>query len=171
MRSYKVQVNDRSHAVSAETIEENMFRVVLDGEVFDAESLGEGSISTWVVHCGNETIHVDCRILQNGRMEVWLAGLPFQIVVQVAATITTSGLLERTEGGKFGGEIRALMPGHVTSVLVREGEAVEQGTPLLILEAMKMLNEITSPSTGRVVRVHVREGETVKKDAILLVVD
>lgn len=57
------------------------------------------------------------------------------------------------------------------SVLVGEGEMVEPGAPLLILEAMKMLNEITSPFAGRVVRVHVREGETVRKNAILVVVE
>jgi pyruvate carboxylase subunit B len=79
--------------------------------------------------------------------------------------------LKPAGGEKFGGEIRALMPGRVTSVLVGEGEVVELGDPLLIFEAMKMLNEISSPFAGRVVRVHVREGETVRKDAILMVLE
>lgn len=171
MHSYKVQVNGRTYAASAERLGEDRFRVALDGQVFEGESLSEGDISTWVVRFGDETVRAECRVLQNGRVDVWVAGLPFPSVVQAAATSGTSGLLERAGGEKFGGQIRALMPGRVTSVLVGEGEMVEPGAPLLILEAMKMLNEITSPFAGRVVRVHVREGETVRKDAILVVVE
>jgi biotin carboxyl carrier protein len=63
------------------------------------------------------------------------------------------------------------MPGRITSILVREGELVSEGSPLLILEAMKMQNEITSPIPGRVKSVLVREGATVKKDATLIIVE
>lgn len=76
-----------------------------------------------------------------------------------------------TGGGSVGGEIRALMPGRITSILVREGEDVGVGAPLLVLEAMKMQNEITSPRSGRVRSIRVREGETVKKDAVLVVLE
>jgi len=171
MRSYKVQVNGRTYFVSAEPLGKERVRAVLDGEVFESESLGVGEISTTIVRSGDEAVRVACRVLQNGGVDVWVGGLPFPISVQAAVAAGTFGLLERVVGEKFGGEIRALMPGRVTSVLVREGEMVELGAPLLILEAMKMLNEITSPFAGRVVRVHVREGETVRKDAILVVLE
>jgi pyruvate carboxylase subunit B len=62
------------------------------------------------------------------------------------------------------------MPGRITSILVKEGEAVETGTPLLLLEAMKMQNELTSPMGGLVKTITVREGDAVKKDSLLLVV-
>ena len=171
MRSYKVQVNGRTYFLSVEPVGRDTFRVVLDGEVFESESLSDGEVSTWIVRSGDEAVRAWCRVRQNDRVEVWVGGLPFSISLHAAVTTDTSGLLERAGGGKFGGQIRALMPGRVTSVLVREGDTVELGAPLLILEAMKMLNEITSPFAGRVVRVHVREGETVRKDAILVVVD
>lgn len=60
------------------------------------------------------------------------------------------------------------MPGRVTSILVKEADYVELGSPLLILEAMKMQNEISSPIAGRIRSIGVREGETVKKDALLM---
>ena len=90
--------------------------------------------------------------------------------MQVAVPTGTSGL--KPKGGeKFGGEIRALINWRVTSVLVGEGEVIKLGDPLLIFEAMKMLNEIASPFAGRVVRIHVREGETVRKNAFLMALE
>ena len=71
----------------------------------------------------------------------------------------------------FGCQVRALMPGRITSTLVQEQDSVSEGAPLLILEAMKMQNEITSPIEGKVKAVFVHEGESVKKDAPLLLVE
>jgi len=55
-----------------------------------------------------------------------------------------------------------------SSILVKEADHVEVGSPLLILEAMKMQNEISSSIAGQVKSIGVREGETVKKDALLM---
>jgi len=71
----------------------------------------------------------------------------------------------------LGGQIRALMPGRITSVLVKEQEEVKEGMALLILEAMKMQNEITAPNAGKVKHVFVHEGETVKKGAVLVSIE
>ena len=170
MRTYNVQVNDRTYTVSTEPVGNDRFRSTLDGELFETEALSDGNLSTWIVRSGEAGVRAACTIVQNGGADMWIAGLPFSSLVQVASPTCTSGL---KPGGveKPGGQIRALMPGRVTSVIVGEGEDVELGDPLLIFEAMKMLNEITSPFAGRVVRVHVREGETVKKDALLVVVE
>ena len=55
----------------------------------------------------------------------------------------------------------------ITRVLVRQGQAVEMGEPLLILEAMKMENEILAPKTGTVQSLPVGEGQTVLRDQVL----
>lgn len=60
------------------------------------------------------------------------------------------------------------MPGRITSILVKPGEEVSVGTPLVILEAMKMQNEIVSHKAGHVTSIKVQEGDTVKKDDVLL---
>lgn len=57
-----------------------------------------------------------------------------------------------------GGMVKALMPGKVLKLFVKEGETVEEGQPLLLLEAMKMQNEYTSPVTAKVAKIHVEEG-------------
>jgi pyruvate carboxylase subunit B len=77
----------------------------------------------------------------------------------------------------FGGEkattvhaaiVRSPMPGKITRVLVREGELIEAGQGVLILEAMKMENEIKAPAAGIVKAVHVSESDAVEKNAALI---
>ncbi|MEQ9405220.1 MAG: biotin/lipoyl-containing protein [Cyclobacteriaceae bacterium] len=65
-------------------------------------------------------------------------------------------------------EIKAPMPGTILSVSVREGDLVQKGDPLLILEAMKMENIIKSPGEGSVQKVLIKEGENVEKNQILI---
>ncbi len=65
-------------------------------------------------------------------------------------------------GAAGGGTLTAPMPGKVVKVLVAQGDSVQEGQTLLILEAMKMQNEYKSPAAGRVARLHVQEGSTVE---------
>jgi biotin carboxyl carrier protein len=67
-----------------------------------------------------------------------------------------------------GGKIESPMPGLVLKVSVEDGDEVEEGDVLLILEAMKMENIIKSPVKGKVKKVMVKEGETVAKKQLLM---
>ena len=64
--------------------------------------------------------------------------------------------------------VRAPMPGRVVTVEVEEGELVEAGRGLLVVEAMKMENSLTAPVGCRVGTIHVVAGQTVEKDEILM---
>ena len=64
--------------------------------------------------------------------------------------------------------VRAPMPGLVVKVEVEEGELVEAGGGLLVVEAMKMENSLTAVVGGRVGTIHVVAGRTVEKDEILM---
>ncbi len=66
------------------------------------------------------------------------------------------------------GLMKALMPGKVVKLFVEEGETVEEGQPVLILEAMKMQNEYVAPMNAKVVRVHVEEGVTLEINSPML---
>jgi len=55
--------------------------------------------------------------------------------------------------------------------LVSEGDAVEKGQGLVIVEAMKMENEVRSPVTGTVRDIKVKPGDTVEGGAVLVVVE
>lgn len=75
---------------------------------------------------------------------------------------------EAAGGGEVSGNITADMPGKILKIPVEEGQEVEEGTTLIILESMKMENSIKSPLGGTVAKVHVREGDQVKlADALL----
>ena len=64
--------------------------------------------------------------------------------------------------------VRAPMPGRVLKVEVEEGELVEAGRGLLVVEAMKMENSLTAPVRGRIATIHVVAGQTVEKGEILM---
>jgi len=65
------------------------------------------------------------------------------------------------------GAILAPMPGKVIAVNVAEGEVVEAGQRLLVLEAMKMEHALTAPFAGTVVELAVSEGAQVEVEALL----
>jgi biotin carboxyl carrier protein len=64
--------------------------------------------------------------------------------------------------------LRAPMPAHVRAVLVAEGNLVESGQTLLLLEAMKMEIKLQAPRRGRIARLAVQEGQAVDRDQILI---
>jgi biotin carboxyl carrier protein len=70
------------------------------------------------------------------------------------------------ETGEF--HLRAPMPGLVVAIPVAEGQPVQKGQVLLILESMKMQNELKSPRDGTVGRLRVKPGETVEQKQTLL---
>ncbi len=69
------------------------------------------------------------------------------------------------------GAVTSPMAGAIKSILVKPGDAVKQGQPLVILEAMKMENQITAPVAGTVKSVNVSEGESVTERHVLLVLE
>ncbi len=64
---------------------------------------------------------------------------------------------------------KAPMPGSVLEVKVKEGDKVEEGDVLLVLEAMKMENEIIASQGGTVAKVMVKKGDTVNSEDPLVV--
>lgn len=67
-------------------------------------------------------------------------------------------------------QVIAPMPGKVVRLLVSQGQKVETGQGLIVVEAMKMQNEIRSPKSGIVEKIVVVEGQTVNAGEPLAVV-
>ena len=90
-----------------------------------------------------------------------------------AAEVEVVGLARGAGAGEAhaGGEVRPPMPGRIRAVLVREGDEVQAGQPLVVLEAMKMQNEIPAPVHARVAQVLAREGATVEPKDVLVVLE
>jgi pyruvate carboxylase subunit B len=67
--------------------------------------------------------------------------------------------------------VAAPMPGLVVRILVAQGQQVESGTRLVVLEAMKMENALRAPRAGTVGSIHVSEGQNVEKGAPLVTLE
>jgi len=91
---------------------------------------------------------------------------------QVRVLDERAKLLEKmgmsVSAGVASGDIKAPMPGKGLQVLVKSGDAVEEGQALLVLEAMKMENMIKAVAAGTVSEVPISEGEAVEKGALLV---
>lgn len=70
-----------------------------------------------------------------------------------------------------GEAIKAMLPGVVTKILVKEGDEVKAGETVMILEAMKMENEVKSPKDGKIKQILVKEGDRVEAGDILAVME
>jgi acetyl-CoA carboxylase biotin carboxyl carrier protein len=64
-----------------------------------------------------------------------------------------------------------LAPQPGAPAFVRPGEAVEPGQPLLIIEAMKVMNEIRAPRAGRIAQILVEDAQPVEFGAVLMLIE
>jgi len=65
-------------------------------------------------------------------------------------------------------DIQSYLPGTVLEISVKEGEVVQEGAPLLILEAMKMQNRIEMPFTARIKKINVEVGVRIPKETLMI---
>jgi|SRR5580704_3468907 biotin carboxyl carrier protein len=101
-------------------------------------------------------------------MHLWVGSTCFAAEVR-----DPRSLRGRTGGGDDRGprKITASMPGKVVRLLVHEGEQVEPGAGVAVVEAMKMQNEIKSPKRGTIQKILVREGVAVNAGDVLAIVE
>ena len=74
----------------------------------------------------------------------------------------------RMAEGAGSSSLKTQMPGRIVRVLVAEGEAVLEGEPVIVVEAMKMENELKSPCEGTVESICVAEGDQVQARTVLI---
>jgi biotin carboxyl carrier protein len=116
-------------------------------------------------------------VLIAGRSYSVIAVTPGEIVVNARTFAVEVFDPREMRGRKSAGagdgplKIAAMMPGKVVRVLVSEGDAIEAGQGLVVVEAMKMQNEMKSPKAGRVVEIKTRADATVAAGEVLLVIE
>jgi biotin carboxyl carrier protein len=119
------------------------------------------------------TVHLEGRVL-----DLVIDGRPPELLVFASgrrASVRVESERQRAaaavKGGASSGAVGLVtspMPGKVAKVLVAEGDRVEEGAPVVVVEAMKMENELSAPRAGQIVKVFVKPGETVEGGAKLV---
>ena len=161
-------LGEQSYTVEIEESSKSVYRVSVDGHEFmvDGKKTGRTNFSLIVDNRSFE-IEVDSRedeyrVLVDGRN--YHIHLLDERRVRIGADSAGSALQGRQK-------VSVPMPGKIIALLVAEGDSVEKGQGLVIVEAMKMENEVHSPIAGEVKEVLVKPGDTVEAGAVLLVVE
>jgi biotin carboxyl carrier protein len=133
---YHVNLDNREYLVDSTSISDNCLSLLVQGKTFTiyfAEANGKGYFSI-----GGEQF-----CIQEPSAEQVKAGESDSTDLKEAPTVCSP------------------MPGKVVKIFVKEGDMVEKGQGLVIVEAMKMENEIRSPIKGRVEKVNFKPGDLV----------
>lgn len=144
-------------------------QVTVDGQVVDVDMRQMQDTTMYSIIIGGHS-H-DVRMNEgNGAYIVQLSGEIFEVVVEDERTRRLAGL--KGGPGATTGEvvIKAPMPGVVVDVLVTQGQRVEQGDIVVILESMKMQNEFKAPRSGQIHSVRVTAGDKVEQHAVMLTI-
>ncbi|MBN2164838.1 MAG: biotin/lipoyl-binding protein [Marinilabiliaceae bacterium] len=68
-------------------------------------------------------------------------------------------------------EVRSYIPGTVVKINVKKGQKVKEGSSILVLEAMKMMNQIAMPFDGKIKEIYVKEGGRIPKDFLMIEIE
>jgi acetyl/propionyl-CoA carboxylase alpha subunit len=157
-----LELDDQTLALELTPAEDGLYRLSLDGQLFEVELLGQDATGL-VLRLGGRTVRAwlerrddGCRVTIGGE------------VYDLGRVRSGGGARGRRHAGPDTGRVVSPMPGKVTKVLVQAGDEVVAGQALLVLEAMKMENELRAAVAGKVARVHVEAGQPVAPAQLLI---
>ena len=128
---------------------------------------------------GNE-YEVELKNMENNIAEIEVNGTTYEVEVQQEKQRQKTPTIVRKEQkpspsestikkeASSGGEVKAPLPGTIFNILVKEGDSVQKGDTLLVMEAMKMENNVKASKEGVIKSIKVSEGDSVLQDDILV---
>lgn len=162
---YQSQVANNSYAVEIDADGQ----ISIEGERVNASLLQVGPLGLYSLLLDNQSLELAVEETQQG-YRVSLGSRTFDVKVTDERQLKLAGRrgdLETT-GGEV--QVKAPIPGLVVRVLVRTGDAIKAGQPIVILEAMKMENELRAVREGVIGDVKVKAGERVEQGAVILII-
>jgi biotin carboxyl carrier protein len=142
-----VSVDGKTYEVDFETVSgQPVYSLIVDGRSHEAY-IYQGEDNNW-------------QVLLRGRL------YPITVEDEREKRLRAAAGGGVAETGEF--HLRAPMPGLVVAIPVTEGQAIQKGQVILILESMKMQNEIKAPRDGVIGRIRVKAGESVEQKQTLL---
>jgi biotin carboxyl carrier protein len=116
---------------------------------------------------GNQAYEVKCERVA-GDTHLWVGSARFAVEVRDPRSLRGRVRAMDDHGPK---KLTAPMPGKIVRVLLNQGDQVDAGAGVLVVEAMKMQNEIKSPKKGTIQRILVGEGAAVNAGDVLAIVE
>jgi biotin carboxyl carrier protein len=162
---YDVKINGKSFRLRLDR-SENSWSCSLDGKSLEVDPI-LASPNVLSLRIGNSAYEIRSERLGDS-LHFWVGSSRFAAEVLDPRSLRGRTRSHDDQGPK---KISAPMPGKIVRILAREGEAVEAGQGLLVVEAMKMQNEIKSPKKGRISKVLIAEGAAVNPGDVLAIVE
>jgi 3-methylcrotonyl-CoA carboxylase alpha subunit len=145
-------------------------QLIIDDEIIDVDVLEENA-SFVLFNFQGEEYSVNLGGLQDGKMVLNLKGKNRPVIL-VDSNYVIDGeefTIEAPRGRRTRskskavdhGQMKSPMPGKILKIFVAVGDAVIAGTPILVMEAMKMEHTIKSNKTGIIEAIHFKEGDQV----------
>lgn len=97
-----------------------------------------------------------------------VASRPAPAAAAAPAAAPAPAAAHKPAAGGSAASIRSQLAGRIVSVDIKEGDSVEAGAQVLVLEAMKMNTPVTAAKAGKVSKIHVAAGDTVEEGQALL---
>jgi biotin carboxyl carrier protein len=116
---------------------------------------------------GNQAYEVKSERV-GGDLHLWVGSVRFAAEIRDPRSLRGRVRAVDDHGPK---KLTAPMPGKIVRVLVSQGDEVETGAGVLVVEAMKMQNEIKSPKKGTIQKILVSEGAAVNAGDVLAIVE
>jgi biotin carboxyl carrier protein len=116
---------------------------------------------------GNQAYEVKCERVA-GDLHLWVGSARFAVEVRDPRSLGGRVRAADDHGPK---KLTAPMPGKIVRVLASQGDKVDAGAGVLVVEAMKMQNEIKSPKKGTIQKILVSEGAAVNAGDVLAIVE
>lgn len=157
-------------------INDDVFRVDLNDQLTEAivedtkvplEVIVQGS-GRILLRTGTKIYKIDNIEVDERNVSFSINGTYFETTVKDEQELLLEKLGFKAGATASAGSLNAPMPGKILELLISDGDSVEEGQPVLILEAMKMENELNSPSNGVVSKLHIQQGDNVEKNQILI---
>lgn len=133
----------------------------------------EGMPTEFVIDVHGESYHIDITgigIKSDNKRHFYMSidGLPEEVVFEPLNNYVGAASSSKRKQATAPGDVSTAMPGNIVDVLVKEGDSVKAGQPLLVTEAMKMETEIMAPVAGTVKAIHVAKGDRINPGDVLI---
>lgn len=163
---YEVLIDGHSHQVEIERADKG-FECLVDGEPFALNVVMTARDVLSIIHEGR---HYEAKREYSllGETHIIVGSERFYAEVRDPRSLRSRRAASAEAGPA---KIIAPMPGKIVRVIVAEGEEVEAGQGLVVVEAMKMQNEIKATKKGKVTKVAVKEGSAVNAGDLLAIVE